>query len=114
MEVSSDDELDNALNAAIKSRSTTLAVMQSALFGAVRKRIFGFAAKHQLPAIYRERDYVESGGLMSYGADQAESYRRAASLVDKILKGRKPAELPVEQPTKFEFVINLRPQSRSV
>jgi ABC-type uncharacterized transport system substrate-binding protein len=91
-----------------KSRSTTLAVMQSALFGAVRKRIFAFAAKHRLPAIYRERDYVESGGLMSYGADQAEPYKRAASMVDKILKGTKPADLPVEQPTKFEFVVNLK------
>jgi putative ABC transport system substrate-binding protein len=108
MEVSSADKLDNALNAAIKSRSTTLAVMQSALFGAVRKRIFAFAAKHRLPAIYRERDYVESGGLMSYGADQAEPYKRAASMVDKILKGTKPADLPVEQPTKFEFVVNLK------
>jgi hypothetical protein len=63
---------------------------------------------HRLPAIYRERDYVESGGLMSYGADQAEPYKRAASMVDKILKGTKPADLPVEQPTKFEFVVNLK------
>jgi putative tryptophan/tyrosine transport system substrate-binding protein len=61
-----------------------------------------------LPAIYPRGDYVESGGLMSYGADQIEPYKRAASMVDKILKGTKPADLPVEQPTKFELMINLK------
>ena len=73
-----------------------------------RKRIAGFASKSRLPSMYSTREYVEAGGLMSYGADQAESYRRVAYYVDRILKGAKPADLPVEQPTKFEFVINLK------
>jgi putative ABC transport system substrate-binding protein len=67
-----------------------------------------FAAKSRLPAVYPNRHFVKSGGLMSYGADQRESYRRAAHFVDKILKGANPADLPVEQPTKFELVINLK------
>jgi putative tryptophan/tyrosine transport system substrate-binding protein len=65
------------------------------------------AAKNRLPAIYPRNDFVENGGLMSYGLDQTEPYKRLASMVDKILKGTKPADLPVEQPTKFELVINL-------
>ena len=65
-------------------------------------------AKYRLPAIYIRGDFVESGGLMSYGADQAEPYRRAAVMVDKILKGTKPAEIPVEQPMRFEFIVNLK------
>ncbi|TMA86383.1 MAG: hypothetical protein E6J74_31850 [Deltaproteobacteria bacterium] len=67
-----------------------------------------WATKNRLPPIYGRGDYVASGGLMSYGPDQAEPYRRIASMVDKILKGKKPADLPVEQPTKFEFVIHLK------
>jgi putative ABC transport system substrate-binding protein len=66
------------------------------------------AAKHHLPAIYTNGEFVVSGGLMSYGVDEAEPYRRAAVLVNKILKGAKPADLPVEQPTKFELMINLK------
>jgi putative tryptophan/tyrosine transport system substrate-binding protein len=66
------------------------------------------AAKHRLPAMYSQGDFVESGGLMSYGVDQTESYRRVAVMVDKILKGTKPADIPVEQPTQFEFIINLK------
>jgi putative ABC transport system substrate-binding protein len=72
-----------------------------------RKRIVGFALKSRLPSMYGNRNAVDAGGLMSYGADQADIYRRVAYYVDKILKGAKPADLPVEQPTKFEFVINL-------
>jgi ABC-type uncharacterized transport system substrate-binding protein len=72
------------------------------------KRIAGFALKSRLPSVYDSRGYVEAGGLMSYGADLADSYRRVAIYVDKILKGAKPADLPVEQPMKFEFVINLK------
>ena len=79
----------------------------SPLANANQKRIADLAIKHRLPAIYPRADYVASGGLMSYGADQAEAYRRVASMVDKVLKGTKPADIPVEQPTKFEFIINL-------
>jgi ABC-type uncharacterized transport system substrate-binding protein len=72
------------------------------------KRIADFALKSRLPSTYRSREFVDAGGLMSYGADLADSYRRVAYFVDRILKGAKPADLPVEQPTKFEFVINLK------
>ena len=72
------------------------------------KRIVGFALKSRLPSVYIRREIVDAGGLMSYGADLADSYRRVAYYVDKILKGAKPADLPVEQPTKFELVINLK------
>jgi putative ABC transport system substrate-binding protein len=73
-----------------------------------RKRIAGFALKNRLPSLYSSREVVDAGGLMSYGADNAESYRRVAYFVGRILKGAKPADLPVEQPTKFELVINLK------
>jgi putative ABC transport system substrate-binding protein len=72
------------------------------------KRIAGFALKSRLPSVYGLRQFVDVGGLMSYGADLADSYRRVAYYVDRILKGAKPADLPVEQPTKFELVINLK------
>ena len=72
------------------------------------KRIAELAIKHRLPSIYPDIRYASAGGLMSYGADRGEPYKRIASMVDKILKGAKPAELPVEQPTKFELVINLK------
>jgi len=73
-----------------------------------QKLIVVFALKSRLPSMYNSREAVDAGGLMSYGADLAESYRRVAYYVDRILKGAKPADLPVEQPTKFEFIINLR------
>ena len=73
-----------------------------------RKQIAALAAKNRLPAIYPFPDYVEAGGLMSYSANIVDLYRRAATYVDKILKGAKPADLPVEQPQKFEFIINLK------
>jgi putative ABC transport system substrate-binding protein len=77
-------------------------------FFAERKRIVELAVKYRMPAIYFQDDFVEAGGLMSYGADFEDLYRRAAVYVDKILKGAKPADLPVQQATKFEFVINLK------
>src|ERR1044071_6928421 len=77
-------------------------------FFAERKRIAELAGKYRLPAIYPQKEYVDEGGLMSYGADSTDQFRRAAVYVDKILKGAKPADLPVQQSTKFEFVINLK------
>jgi putative ABC transport system substrate-binding protein len=77
-------------------------------FFAERKRIVELAVNHRLPAIYSQKEFVDAGGLMSYGADYTDLYRRAAVYVDKILKGAKPADLPVQQATKFEFVINLK------
>ena len=77
-------------------------------FFADRKQFVELAAKYRLPAIYQQREYVDEGGLMSYGGDFDDIYRRAAVYVDKILKGAKPADLPVQQATKFEFVINLK------
>jgi putative ABC transport system substrate-binding protein len=76
--------------------------------GSNQKRITELAAKHRLPAIYPRGDFVAVGGLLFYGPDQAEAYRRVAYMVDKIVKGVKPGDLPVEQPTKFELIINLK------
>ena len=108
MEVSSADKYEGAFEQATKARIAAVAVTQSALTNSYQKRIADLAAKKRLPAIYPRGDFVENGGLMSYGADQAEPLRRVASMVDKILKGAKPADLPVEQPTKFELMINLK------
>jgi putative ABC transport system substrate-binding protein len=106
IEVSSANDLESAFKEATKAGNTALAVTQSPLLG--QKRISDLATKNRLPAIYDQRTFVESGGLMSYGVDRTEPYRRVASMVEKILKSTKPADLPVEQPTKFELVINLK------
>jgi ABC-type uncharacterized transport system substrate-binding protein len=103
------DDFDRVFAAMGKQRPDGFYVHPSGpLMTANQKRIVGFALKSRLPSMYFYREAVEEGGLMSYGADLADSYRRVAGLVDKILKGAKPADLPVEQPTKFEFVINLK------
>jgi len=91
-----------------KDRPDGLYVLGGELLIANEKRTIGFALKSRLPSVYGNREAVEAGGLMSYGADRVDGYRRAANYVDKILKGAKPADLPVEQPTKFEFIINLK------
>jgi putative tryptophan/tyrosine transport system substrate-binding protein len=91
-----------------KQRPDGLYVTQGPLMAANRRRLTGLVLKSRLPSMYYIREFVDAGGLMSYGADRADSYRRVAYYVDRILKGAKPADLPVEQPTKFEFVINLK------
>ena len=108
IEVQGPDDFDNALPPAAQQRLGALITVEDPLTYSHRKRIAEFAAGNGLPAIYGLREYVEAGGLMSYGASQADLYRRAAGYVEKILKGAKPADLPVEQPTKFELVINLK------
>ena len=105
---SSSDELEAAFAAAVKGGAGGLLVVQDAMFLASRIQIAELAAKNQLPAIYGIREHAEAGGLMAYAAGRPEMFRRAAIFVDKILKGAKPAELPVEQPTKFELVVNLK------
>jgi ABC-type uncharacterized transport system substrate-binding protein len=102
------DGFERVFAALNKQRPDGLYVPGSPLMGANRKRIVGFALKNRLPSMYNRREAVDAGGLMSYGADLADSYRRVAYFVDRILKGAKPADLPVEQPKKFELVINLR------
>jgi putative tryptophan/tyrosine transport system substrate-binding protein len=104
------DDLERAFKEATKARAGALAVMQdpTGLYSANRQKIVELAVKNRLPAIYPQISYVNAGGLMSYSANEIEMYRRAATYVDKILKGIKPADLPVEQPTKFEFIINLK------
>jgi putative ABC transport system substrate-binding protein len=108
MEVSSVDKFEGSFKEANKDRTVALAVTLDILANANIKRIVDLAAKYRLPTIYPRGDYVESGGLMSYGPDLTEPFQRVARMVDKILKGTKPADLPVEQPTKFELVINFK------
>ena len=83
-------------------------MLPSTMFRNERRRLVDLAARHRLPAVYQWREFVDAGGLMAYGPNVADLYRRAATYVDTILKGAKPADLPVEQPTRFEFVINLK------
>jgi putative ABC transport system substrate-binding protein len=108
MEVASTDKFERAFSEAIKARSNALAVTLSALFTRHQKLILSLASKHRLPAIYTREEFADNGGLMSYGADEDEPFKRIAVMIDKILKGAKPADIPVEQPTKFEFIINLK------
>ena len=91
-----------------RARAGALAVLGTPVFNRERRRLVDLAAKHRLPAVYSFRLYVEAGGLMSYGPDLPDMFRRSATYVDKILKGARPGDLPVEQPTKFELVINLK------
>jgi putative ABC transport system substrate-binding protein len=100
--------LEGAFEAAAKGRVNAVITVTNAPLFRQRKRIADLAKTKRLPSMYQGSAWVESGGLMSYSTDDLEIYRRAATYVDKILKGAKPADLPVEQPTKFEFVINLK------
>jgi len=106
--VQSPDAFDSTFSAVAKERPGALFVLFDPMLFAHRARIVEFASKHRLPAMYPHREYAEAGGLMAYGADLRDNFRRAATFVDKILKGAKPADLPVEQPTRFELLINLK------
>jgi ABC-type uncharacterized transport system substrate-binding protein len=101
-------EFDRAFSEMAQNGAAALLVLTTPAFDLERQRIVDLAAKNRLPAVYASRNYVESGGLMSYGTNFPDLHRRAARYVDKILKGAVPADLPVEQPTKFELVINLK------
>jgi putative ABC transport system substrate-binding protein len=102
------DELETAFADLARLRVGALEVMPSPIVLSERRRVADLAVKHRLPTIYAQREYVEAGGLMSYGSNLRQMFLRAATYVDKILKGAKPGDLPVEQPTKFELVINVK------
>ena len=108
LDVLSPTDIETAFRAATKGRADALLVLTSPVLISHRKQIADLAVKNRLPAIYYRREYVEDGGLMTYGVNITDLDRRAATYVDKILKGRNPADLPVEQPMKFEFIINLK------
>jgi putative ABC transport system substrate-binding protein len=101
-------DIEIAFREASKGRAEAVLVLQSAVIYMHRKQIVDHAVKGRLPAIYNVPEFVEAGGLMTYGVHLPDLYRRAATYVDKILKGAKPADLPIEQPTKFEFIVNLK------
>jgi putative ABC transport system substrate-binding protein len=100
--------LESAFQTAKRKQAGAIMMSAGGRFFGERKRIVELAGKYRLPGIYPQKEYVDEGGLMFYGADSTDLYRRAAVYVDKILKGAKPADLPVQQATKFEFVINLK------
>ena len=102
------ENFDRAFSEMKQARAEALTVLTSVMFMSARRPLVDLAVKNRLPAVYPVRDFVDDGGLMSYGPHYPDLYRRAATYVDKILKGAKPADLPVEQPTKFELVINLK------
>ena len=101
-------DFGGAFQAAVKGRTSALVAVRATMLIPNRKKIADLAIQNRLPSMYEANDFVEAGGLMSYAAGESEIFKRAAVYVDKILKGAKPADLPVEQPTKFEFVINLK------
>ena len=108
LDVLAPKDIETAFRSASRGRAEAVLVMGSGVLNSQRKQIADLAIKSRLPAMYIIREYVEAGGLMSYGVSLIDLDRRAAVYVDKILKGAKPADLPVEQPTKFEFIINLK------
>jgi putative ABC transport system substrate-binding protein len=108
LEARSSDEIDRAFEVMARERIKAVLILSDPVFSAQRKQIAELSTKHRLPAVTGTREYTEAGGLMAYGPSFPDMYRRTAYYVDKILKGTKPADLPVEQPTKFELVINLK------
>ena len=112
LDVLSPKDIEPVFRTASNGRAEAVLVLRASIFFSHRKQIVDLAAKRQLPAMYYTTEYVEEGGLMTYGVSITDLFRRAATYVDKILKGAKPAELPIEQPTKFELVINLKTAKR--
>jgi putative ABC transport system substrate-binding protein len=108
LDARSPEELDGAFRLATRERAGALIVIVDALLDAQQQRISDLAIEHRLPTMFDSAQYVEAGGLISFGANLSDLFRRAAIYVDKILKGAKPADLPVEQPTKFDLTINLK------
>ncbi len=108
VEASNPDQLDSAFAAMTKEHAAALLVLTDSMFLGQRQRIANLAAKSRIPALFSQREFVDEGGLISYGPSLVEMFRRAAIPVDKILRGAKPGDIPVEQPTKFEVVINLK------
>ena len=108
VEVRDSKDFEKALDGALVERVQSILTNPSPVINTHRSRILEFATKNRLPAMYAAPEFVEAGGLMSYAPSYTDLFRRAATYVDKILKGAKPADLPVEQPTKFEFTINLK------
>jgi len=107
-EIRNPEDIDKGFQAATKNRAGALMATGDPITFTHRKRVVDLAIRNRLPSIHGQIQFVEAGALMVYGTDEADMYRRAAKFVDKILKGAKPADLPVEQPTKFEFIINLK------
>jgi len=108
LDVLGSKDIETAFQAASKGRADAVLMLPSSILNSHRTQVAELAVKSRLPAIYWQSEWVENGGLMSYGVSITDLFRRAATYVDKILKGTKPADLPVEQPTKFEFIINLK------
>ena len=108
LDVLSPKDIETAFRAATKGRAEAVLVLQSPVFNSQRTQVVELAVKNRLPTIYNHSEYVDDGGLMSYGVSFTDLFRRAATYVDKILKGRTLADLPVEQPNKFEFIVNLK------
>ena len=107
-EIRSTDQLSHIIEFTARSGATGLVILEDPLLLGLRRQITELATELRLPAIYGNREFAEAGGLLSYGPDRGQLYRRAAELIDKILKGAKPADIPVERPTKFELVINVK------
>jgi putative ABC transport system substrate-binding protein len=108
LDVLSSKDIETAFRAATKGRADAVLVLSSPILNSQRSQFVELAVKSRLPAIYNQPEYVEDGGLMTYSVSSTDLFRRAATYVDKILKGRTPADLPVEQPMKFEFIVNLK------
>ena len=108
LEVRTADQLSTSIEASVKAGATSLTTLEDPLLLSLRRQIAELTVKLRLPTIHGNREFAEAGGLLSYGTDRRQLYRRAAGYVDRILKGEKPADLPVQAPTKYELVINLK------